>query len=237
MTNNKFLHLRNQIHDGKFRFHITPDLWKRHYIPGGIAKPNKIHVITKNGKLMGYAVYSQVYHDGTKACRILDICAKEEKNFRDLINQIIKNCIKENVDFIYLTKCDRIYDKVLDDRGFLSVEQSVIMVMLLNPHELFSSLSEKIESGKIFKLIIHGFKPITMRVDKKAINVIGAGNPDLVITTDSETFLRLFFGRTVLWKELLKRKVTISNPLRLPAATHFFNLIRERNWYIPHGDW
>lgn len=186
---------------------------------------------------MGYAVYSQVYLDGTKVCKILDISAKEEKNFRELINQVIKDCIKENVHFIYLRKCDKIYDNVLDERGFLSVEQSLIMVVLLNPHELFSSLSEEIEFGKILKLIIQGFKPITMKVGKKAISVIGTDNPDLVITTDSETFLKLFFGRTVLWKELLKRKVIISNPLRLPTATHFFNLIRERNWYIPQGDW
>lgn len=237
MAGNKFLQLRNEIHEGKFRFDVTQDLWKRHYMPGETAKPNRVLTITENGKLMGYVVYSIAYLGRTEVCRILDICAKEEKDFRELVSQVIGDCLKENVDFIYLRQCNEIYEGLLDEMGFFPLEQSVIMVVLLDPHELLLSLSEEIDSGKILRLTLEGFQPITIRVGKGAIRVLDTGHPDLAITTDSRTFLKLLFGRTRFWKELLRRKVAICNLLHLRTAIHFFSLIRVEKWYIPQGDW
>lgn len=230
-------HLRNSVHKSKFRFDITPKLYELHYVPGMESEPNVLLTVVIDGTLKGYAIYSRVLLNGTKAYRVLDITTNERWVFEKLMNQIVENSIKEKIDFIYFKKCDEVYDDVLEKKGFMSFAESVIMIVLLNPHKLLLSLSEEIKCGKVLKLCIEGFEPISVKVGEKRIKVVEAERSDSVVQTNSKTFLKLFFRRTSLIKELFKRNVIIDNLLHLPVAIRFFNVIKQDRWYIPQADW
>jgi len=111
------------------------------------------------------------------------------------------------------------------------------MVALLNPKDILSALSEETEDGKILMLLIKGFDPVTVKVGTKGIMVATNEKPDLTVSTDSKTFIRLLFGKTSLTKEFLRRRIALSNILDWTTASHFFNLIKHDKWYIPMGDW
>lgn len=234
----KFLDLRNRNHADEFRFDVTPELWKTHYLFGDETESaNNVLKIVDNGTLMGYAVYSTGTAKGAKTCRILDICAKEKEVFAKLVNRLVERCIGEDVDFIYFKQAKEKFSDVLRKKGFFTARESVIMVVLLNPVELFSSISEEVKQGKILKLMLTGSSPIALKVGENGVQVVADQMPDLTISTDSKTFLQLLFGKTSILKEILKQKVTMSSIFGLPTAKHFFDLIRQEGWYIPSGDW
>jgi len=194
--------------------------------------------IFQNGTLKGYAIYSEeLLFDGVKVYRVLEICAESREVFAELINQLIERAVKEEVDFVYTKGIDKKFNDVLTEREFFSFLESTVMVTLLNPYELFSSLSEEVNRGKTLNITIKGFDPILLRVGEKEIMVVAHEKPDLTVTTDSETFVKLLFGKTSFFKQLLKGKIRIDSVSSLPTAMHFFDLIKQKSWYIPLGDW
>lgn len=209
-----------------------------HYIPGEKEEADNVLEIFQNGALKGYAIYSEaLLHDGIKVYRILEICAESRDVFAELTNQLVERAVKEEVDFIYVKGSDRKFNEVFTERGFFSFFESVTMITLLNPSELFSSLSEEVNHGKTMNIKIKGFDPILLRVGEKGIMVLANDKPDLTVTTDSKTFVKLLFGKTSFFKQLLKRKIRINPVSGLRTATHFFGLIKQKSWYIPLGDW
>lgn len=233
----RFLLLRNTLHKGAFRFDLDNDLWKRHYIPDEEEAGNVLDIF-QNGSLKGYTIYSEeLLHDGVKVYRVLEICAESREVFAELTKQLVERAVKEGVDFVYTKGSDEKFNDVLTERGFFSFFESVAMIALLNPIELFSSLSEEVNQGKTLNIVIKGFDPILLRVGEKGIMVVANEKPDLTVTTDSKTFVKLFFGKTSFFKQLVKGKIGINRMSRLLTAMHFFGLIKQKSWYIPMGDW
>ena len=233
----ELLNLRNGLHEDEFRFHLTPSLWESHYVSEKELNANNVVRVIKNGILRGYAVYSILISDQIKTCRIEEICADGKAILNELIDRIIRKSTAKGVDFIFLRRCEEPYNDLFDERGFLSIIESAIMVVLLDPIELLLSISKKIERGKILKLIVRGFDPIKVKVGEKGVMVVKDKKYDLTVRTDSRTFLKLFFGKTSLIKEFLRRKIIIDQIFYLPTISRFFNLIKQRRWYIPPGDW
>lgn len=232
----KIIGLRNRVHKNDFRFVLTPEHWNVLYVPEGVEKHN-LAAVTKNGELKGYAAYYLINFEEARAYDVREICAEDEKILAQLLDQIADRSVKDSVDFVFIRKREDPYRDMYAKRGFLSFLESVIMIALLNPRELLSALSEEIEKGKVLKLLIEGFDPITVKVGEKGIIVVKENRSDLTVSTNSETFLRLFFGRTSFLKEFLKRRVTLNNILNWTTANRFFNLIKQDNWHIPMGDW
>ncbi len=232
----KIIDLRNRIHEDDFRFVLTPEHWNVLYVPESVEKRNLATVI-KNGELKGYAAYYLINFEEASVYDIREICAEDEEVLTQLVDQVVDKSMKDNVDFVFFRGCEDPYEDVYVKKGFLSFLESVIMIALLNPRELLSALSEEIENGKVLKLLIKGFDPVTVKVGEKGIMVVKEGKPDLTVSTDSETFLRLFFGRTSLLREFLKRGVALSNILNWTTANRFFSLIKQNKWHIPMGDW
>jgi len=202
------------------------------------AKATNVLEILEKGTLRGYVIYSQqLLSEGTKAYKILEICAEKRDALTKLLDQLIERAVKENVDFIHFAGSNGKFSQVFGEKGFFSFLRTVIMIVLLNPREFFSSLSEKIDHGKTLKLLIKGFDPILLRVGKKGVMVVSKSKPDLTVTTDGRTFVNLLFGKTSILRQVLRGRVGISSLFNLPVAIHFFNLIKQKEWYIPPGDW
>lgn len=232
----KIIDLRNRIHKDDFRFVLTPEHWKVLYVPESVEKRN-LTTVTKDGELKGYAAYYLINFEEARAYDIREICAEDEGVLTQLVDQIVDKSVKDNVDFIFFRRCEDSYKDLYVKKGFLSFFESVIMVALFNPRELLSALSEKTKNGKVLKLLIKGFNPVTVKVGEKGIMVVKEEKPDLIVSSDSKTFLRLFFGRTSFPKEFLRRRVTLSSIFNWTAANRFFNLIKQDKWHIPMGDW
>lgn len=238
MVDNELILLRNRLHQDAFRFDISPSLWKMHYMSDEKTEAVTILKILQNGTLRGYAIYSQLlFSEGIKAYKILDVCAEEKDLLTKLIDRIIECAVKENADFIYFTESSGKCSEALSEKGFFSFLRTVIMVVLLNPQVLFSSLSEEVNQGKTLKLLIRGFDPILLRVGEKGVMVAPKSKPDLTVTTDGRTFVNLLFGKTSFLRQLLKGRVSVSSLFDLPTAVHFFSVIEQKKWYIPPGDW
>jgi len=193
--------------------------------------------VTKDGELCGYAAYHLVNLGESRVYDVREIVAEDEEVFTQLIDQVIDRSLKDNVDFIFARRCEDPYGKVYVKKGALSFVESVIMVALLNPRELLSALSQETEDGKVLSLLIKGFDPVTIKVGTKGIMVVTEEKPDLTVSTDSKTFIRLLLGKTSLTKQFLKRKIALSSILSWTTASHFFNIIKHGKWYIPMGDW
>jgi len=232
----KIIGLRNRIHKDKFRFVLTPQHWRILYVPETVEK-SYLTTIVRNERLKGYATYYLVNFEQIRAYDIREICAEDQDTLTDLIDQIVKKSAKDNVDFIFVKRCDEPHESVFAKKGFFSFPESVIMIALFNPEELLLALSKQIENGKVLKLLIKGFDPITLRVGEKGIMIVKKEESDLTVSTDDATFLKLFFGKTSFSKEFLRRRVTISNIRNWMTASHFFNAIKQDKWYIPMGDW
>ncbi len=217
---------------------MPPSLWKVHYMANEKAEAANVLKILQDGTLRGYAIYSQqLFSEGIKAYKILEICAEKRDIFSELLDQIIEHAVKENVDFIYITESNGKFSGNFTEKGFFSFLKSVIMIVLLNPQEFFSSLSEEVDHGETLKLLIKGYDPVLLRVGEKGVMVVSKSEPDLTVTTDSKTFLNLLFGKTSFFRQLLQGKVSISSLSNLPTVVHFFNVIKLKKWYIPPGDW
>ena len=232
----EFLNLRNRIHRNKFRFNLTSGLWESHYVSDKELETNNVITVVENNKLKGYVVYSLLIEDETKVCRVGEVLADSSATLIELVDRLIEKSMEKGADFIILRRCEEPYNDVFDKKRFLTFAESVIMVVLLDPRELLLSISEKVESGKVLNLVIDGFDPITVMVGKKRIMVVEDQRSGLTVSTDSKTFLRLFFGKTSFLKELFHRKI-VTNPVQLSTVSRFFNIIRVKKWYIPSGDW
>lgn len=233
----EIINLRNTIHQGDFRLILTPEHWNISYVPEGLEKSNLAIVRSKDGRLRGYAAYYLVHFDHIQAYDIREICAEDRETQAQLIDQIVDKSVKDNVDFVFAKWFEDADKNVLAKRGFSSFSEAVIMVALFNPKELLSTLSEEIENGEVLKLLIKGFDPIFVKVGEKGIMVVNEEKPNLKVSTDSKTFLKLFFNRTSFPKEFFRKKVTTSDILNWQTANRFFKLIKQDKWHIPMGDW
>jgi predicted acetyltransferase len=216
---------------------MPSSLWETSYVLGEGPDTKNIIKLTKNGEVRAYAVYSCVVQDEAKTYRILEMCADEIDDLIEVVNRIIENGMKEEIDFIYLKGVDDRYDEVLEEKGFFSFIESAIMVVLLNPEDFFSKLSQETEYGQTIKLNISGFSSIWLRVDKERAQIVTEENPAATINIDSKTFLKLLFGKTSFSKELIMGRITVDNVFALQTARNLFNLIKQDKCYMPSGDW
>lgn len=224
------------IHKGDLRFVLTPEHWNILYVPESVER-HDLATVTKNGKLRGYAAYYLVNLGEARVYDVREIAAEDEEVLTQLIDQIIDRSVKDNVDFVFARSCENLHEKVYAKKGALSFLESTVMIALLNPKELLSALSKEIEDGKILRLLVEGFNPVTVKVGAKGIMVVNKEEkPDLAVTIDSKTFVRLFFGETSLVKGFLGRKISFS-VFNWTIVSRFFKLIMHDKWYIPMGDW
>lgn len=230
----ELLNLRNKVHKDKFRFDLTRDLWESQYITG--SESCNVIKITKDGKLSGYAVYSVTNDDQNRVLNVQEICSDGKATLTKLLDSIVGSGLREEADFILLRRCTEPYGDVFDQKDFLTIMESAVMIALLNSREILSALSENFKGGKPLTLRIRGFDPVTVEVGKKGIMLLEDTQSKVNVLTDSMTFLNFLFGKTSFWKELVKRKVTF-NILHLPTVYRFFKSISNKKWYIPPGDW
>lgn len=231
------INLRNSIYGRSFRFEVTPSLWKSLYDVSKDGKAPNVVTVKRNGILKGYAVYFVFVRSKLTAMSILDMSAEGEDTLAELINGVIQHGRAKGVDIIYFRKTPGPEDNIFNKKGFMSFVESVIMVTLLNPKELLNAFSQEDVSGTNLHLNIKGFEPVTVKVAKNGIKLVSGEKQDLEVFTDSETFLKLFFGKTTLFKQYLKRRVKVSNILKLMTVHQFFKEIKQEKWHIPHGDW
>jgi len=229
--------LRNQINQGSFRLDVTVELWKALYEVTREGKPANVITIERNGVLKGYASYLVFPRGQLTALGILDMNADAEDVLAELVDALIERAKAENVDILYFRKAPSSDDHVFDEKGFLSFVETVIVIALQNPRELLNAFSDSNVTGPCLRLTIKGLEPVNVKVGKQGIKVVLDGNPTLEVFTDDETFLRLFFNQTTILREFLKRKVKVSNVLKLMMAKRFFESIKQKKWYIPFGDW
>jgi len=235
----EFVKLRNDLHRGKFRFELPPELWKLNYIERPGVEEDDIVKIYRNGELKGYAICSlSDYEPDLKMYKILELCAAEKEIMEELIDSIIVKGEQRGADFITIRRCGEPFEDLFDKTGFLDLKESVIMVVLLNPKELLVPLSKEDVKGRRVNLEIHGFEPISLVVGKDKIRLLEYKNgPDLVLSMSDKIFLRLFFGKTSVLKEFLRGSIRIKGKIHINTATRFFGIIKQTNWYIPPGDW
>ena len=232
----KIIDLRNRFHKDDFRFVLTPEHWNVLYVPESVEKRNLATVI-KNGELKGYAAYYLISFEEARAYDIREICAEDEEVLTQLVDQVVDKGVKDNVDFIFFRRCEDPYKDMYVKKGFSSFSESVIMIALLDPQKLLSALSEKVENGKVLRLLINGFGQIDIKVGEKGIMLVDGEKPEFTVLTDGKTFLRLFFGKTSLLNEFFRRRVKLGGIQYLATAQHFFNIVKQSKWYIPMGDW
>lgn len=232
----RILELRNKIYRGKFRFALAPEHWRALYVLEDWEESN-LATVVKNERLKGYAAYYLTDFDNSRAYEVREICAEDEETLAQLIDHVIEKSVEDDVDFVFVRRGEEPYENVFAEKGFFSFPESVVMVILFKPRELLLALSRRIEKGDILHLLINGFDPVPIRVGEEGIMVVEEDEPDLVVSTDARTFLRLFFGRTSLLKEVLGRRIRIGGVLNWTTANHFFNLIKQDKWHIPMGDW
>lgn len=232
----EIIDLRNRIHNDDFRFSITPEHWKALYVPENTEKSH-LATVKEEGKLRGYAAFYVVNFEDVKAYDVREIVAEDEDTLTRLLDQIKDKGLKDDVDFIFLKRCEEPYTSVLDKKGFSPFVESVIMIALLDPLKLLSTLSQKVESGEVLRLLVKGFGQIDIKVGETGIMLVHEEKPDLALTTDSRAFLRIFFGKTSLLNQLLRRRVKLEGIRNFSTAQRFFRIIKQPKWYIPMGDW
>lgn len=232
----EIIDLRNSIHKEDFRFVLTPDHWKALYVPENSEQSN-LATVRDNGKLKGYAAFYLVNFDQVKAYDVREIVAEDQNTLERLLSQISDKGVKDNVDFVFLKRCEELYNHVFAKKGFASFIESVIMIAMFDPSQLFSAISGQVKKGKVLRLMIKGFNPLTIKVGEKEVMLTDNEKPTITISTDHRTFTRLLFGRTSLKKEYLRGTVKISSVFSFVAASKFFAIIRQPTWYIPMGDW
>lgn len=233
---NDFLNLRNKVHHDDFRFNLTLSLWKSHYISERSTEKNHLIELREGETLKGYAILETSLAAQYKALIVRELCANGKDAFGQLIDLIIERGVEENADSIIWRQCREPYNQILDEKGFLTSSESVIMIALLNPRELLLPLYSPIDVGRVMKLNIKEFDALTIKVGKNGFALVENDQAKFTLSIDMKTFIRLFFGKTSFLVEFLKRKISV-NIQDLWTAKHFFDLIKNQNWYIPSGDW
>lgn len=232
----EIINLRNQIHKDDFRFVLTPEHWKVVYVPENADRSNLV-TVRRDGRLRGYAAFFQVEFEQVRAYDVREICAEDEDTMSQLIDRIAEKGLEDKVDFIFVKRCEEPYGEIFSKKGFSSFVESVIMIALFDPQKLLSTLSEKVENGKVLRLAIAGFAPIDIKVGEEGIMLVKEQKADQILWIDSKTFLRILFGRTSFLTEFMRRRVKLNGVLGLATAQRFFNIAKVRKWYIPMGDW
>ncbi len=231
-----YLELRNELHPDSFRFDMSVDLWKSHYLPSPDAGRTNTIEMKKNGVLEGYAVYEIMTDEQIRALRILEICGSR-KAYEQLIDRMVEQAVRDELDFVFIRKNEEPVDTVFDEKKFISFVDCAILSAPLNPRELLRSMSERVEQGHVLGLDITGFPEILVRVGRRKMEIVENMKPSVVMKVDGKTFVKLFFGKTSLLKEYLKRNVVILGKSRIFVAARFFNAIKQKRTYIPLGDW
>lgn len=229
--------LRNLLNQGSFRLEVTPELWKAIYQVNREGKPSNIITVKRNGELKGYASYLKFMRGQSTALGVLDMNAESEDVLEELTDILIERAEAEDVDIIYFRTAPGPDDHVLDRKGFSSFVETVIVIKLLDLRKLLEAFSDDDASGPCIRLNVEGLEPVTVTAGKKGVKFMVEKKPDVELSTDSKTFLKLFFNQTSVLKEFLGRRLKVNNVLKLSMATRFFNLIKQEKWYFPFGDW
>ena len=233
----ELLLLRNKVHKGDFRFNLGPELWSSHYLSEEEINDDRLVQIRENGGLVGYAVLEYSTYELNKISIIREMCASSSEVFLKIVDKITEKALEQNVDFIVWRKCQEPFDELLNEKGFLTFEESIVMIALLNLRDFLKSLAAKeVDDGKIAKLGIKGFEPLSVKIGRDSLSIAGNDENGFAISTDGLTFVRLFLGQTSFFKEWLKGKLKVS-VFNFNEARRFFSLIENKRWYIPSGDW
>ena len=216
---------------------MTPALWKTLYEFGEDQNASNVVTVEENGRLRGYAVYFTYVRGQFRQLSVLDVCVDGEQTLSELVDRLKDRAKEEDADLIYLRKAVDPSDRIFDKKGFFSFVESIIMVALLNPSELLRALSQEISNGERLNLLIRGFDPITVEVGRNGIKTTDEAKADLIIATDSQTFLKLLFCRTSFFKEWLKGGIKLNRISKFSTANRFFSLIKQERWHIPFADW
>jgi len=229
----EFLELRKKIHKNDVRFDASYRAKKGDLVDGNVIS------IRRNGVLEGYAVWtiSKGRRLHLKGLVVTELCASQAKPLIDLLDKIIELGIKKKVDFILLRRFYEPHDKIFSRLGFMNLRMNVLMPILINLEQLLKPLSEPGVTGKSIKLQIREQVPLFVIVGKNRFSIsTDIENPDLIISTDSKVFLRLFFNRTSIIREFLKKTISFSCKRRFLTALKFFNMIKQKQWYFPDAD-
>lgn len=230
----EYLDLRNRTHNGDFRFVVTSDLW--HVLYEAEDRDDSVRV-TKDDRLRGYAAYSIIAHDEINICEIRDICFEDKAVLQELIDKVVEKASAKGADFVFLRESNGPWDEVFANKGFFSFVESVIMVVFLDPKKLLSAFSDAgTHGGKVIKLAVEDHEPCLVKIGEAGLE-ISDKKEDVIISTSPQTFLKIFFGQSSFVKEFLKRKIKVKGIGNIRVAMRFFNLIRQRSWYLPYGDW
>ena len=139
----EIIELRNRIHQNDFRFILTQDHWKVLYVPENTEKSNLATVRDNQGKLKGYAAFYGVNFGEVKAYDVREIIAEDENTLNQLLEQITNKGMEDDVDFVFLKRCEEPFSHVFSEKRFSPFIESVIMISLFDPLKLLSVLSEK----------------------------------------------------------------------------------------------
>ena len=233
----ELLQLRNNVHKGDFRYNFTPNLWSSHYLSEKEIRDGRLVQIREKGELEGYAVLEYSTHELNITCIVREMCASSREVFQQVVDRVIEEALKQNVDFIAWRKCQESFDDLLKEKGFLTLAESIIMIALLNPKEFLKPLSSKeVGYGKIARLNIKGFESLFVKIGKNSFSITENCHEDFTISTDGLTLVKLFFGRASFFKEWLKGRIIVS-VFNLRGAKRLFLLIKNERWHIPSGDW
>lgn len=234
MMIDRVIELRNRIHENDFRLVLTPEHWNALYVPQ--SEKTYFLTVSRDEELVGYVAFCTVDFGEVRAYDVREICAADESTMAELIDQMIDRSVRDKIDFVFLKTCEEPYNKLLRERGFSSFIESAIMIALLDPRALLLALSEPVDDGPVLKVTISGFDPVLVRVGAGGIALVADKEPDLTISTNSKTWVRLFFGRTSFLRELLRGSITASSLRNLRAASRLFRIVRQNRWYIPMAD-
>lgn len=237
MTTEDFLRLRNKVHFREARFDLEPIIWESQYLSGPDGGKNEIIQIERQGRLEGFAICGLSKENDVNMYNIYEICAISEAVFEQLLDLVDRSANEKGADIINAVICMEPYDRIFDRKNYANFGEPVAMIALLDPKILLNSLSNEIVKGRTLGLKIKGFDPITIIVGEDKIAVTGYRNKqDVTISMNSDVFLRLFFGRTTFLREVLKGRVSVKGWLYSGTALKFFQIIKQRKWYIPNGD-
>ncbi|MBI2868946.1 MAG: hypothetical protein HYX96_03880 [Chloroflexi bacterium] len=232
------LALRNKLHKDDFRFDLDPAQWKYAYLDRPGLEEGDLVRIEENGVLKGYAIGTLCdYEHGAKMYRVLEICAAERDTLQGLLESITRRAGDRGADFIVIRRCDEPDDDLFRRDGYLSASENSIMVVLLNPRDLLAPFSHSNTRGNVINIKITGFESLSIAVGENSIAVCdGVREQAPSLALSAESFLGLFFGKTNLLKEVFKGNVKV-NWRYLPVVARLFNIIRQKRWYVPFGEW
>ena len=235
----EFVKLRNQLHRGEFRFDVSPEVWEWDYTGRPGVEVDDVISVYRDSELKGYAIAClSDFESDLKVYLVLELCATDAATANELIDKVVTRGNRRNADFILIRGCGEPFERSLGRLGFLDFNESVILGLLLNPRQLLAPLCSEGVQGRRVNLEIQGAEPIGLVVGKGGLGLCECGpEAQISLSLDSRVFLKLFFGRTSIWNEILRGHVRIKGKVHILTAARLFRTIRQDRWYIPSGDW